>query len=154
MANASMLLDTAAWDLVLDASGNIAVATEPYSLAQDAASAIQTYLGEYYWDTTIGVPWLTQILGQAPSLALLKAQLAATAETVPDVASAKVFIGSFLDRNISGQVQVVSAVSGQPSRSNFVVKAPSAPTPPSSGLSTDLTQPGNEVVVPIILTGI
>lgn len=31
----TLLLDTLAWDLAVDAAGNIAVATEPYSLAQD-----------------------------------------------------------------------------------------------------------------------
>jgi hypothetical protein len=36
---------------VLDAEGNIAVASEPYSLAQDAASAIKTFAGEVFWDT-------------------------------------------------------------------------------------------------------
>jgi hypothetical protein len=30
----TLLLDTVAWDLVLDVNGNIAVADEPYALAQ------------------------------------------------------------------------------------------------------------------------
>lgn len=111
MADANtLLLDNSTWDLVLDANGNIAVASPPYSTAQDAASAIQTWLGEVYWDTTIGVPWAQQILGQRPSLALLKAQLAAAAETVPDVVpgSAIVYVASFTDRQVTGQVQVTS----------------------------------------------
>jgi hypothetical protein len=119
----TLLLDIGTWDLVVDANGNIAVASEPYSLAQDAASAIKLFLGEYYWDTTIGVPWKTQILGQAPSIALLKAQLEAAAETVPDVASAQVFIASFDNRALAGQVQV-TAVSGQTSYANFSVVQP------------------------------
>ena len=53
----TLLLDVAAWDLVQDALGNIAVATEPYSLAQDAASAIKTFLGECYLDTTYGIAY-------------------------------------------------------------------------------------------------
>jgi hypothetical protein len=117
----SFLLDTAVWDLLVDANGNMAVASEPYSLAQDAASAIQTYLGEYYWDITVGVPWLTQILGQSPSLALLKAQLAETAVGAnPDIASATVFISSFNNRVVTGQVQIVSAA-GQTAAANFGV---------------------------------
>jgi hypothetical protein len=125
MMAATILLDRAAWDLVLDANGNIALATEPYSLAQDAASAIKTIgptsttPGECYWDTTVGVPWL-EILGlnQTP-LALLKAQLVDAAETVPDVASAQVFITAVKNRTIQGQVQIVSASSGAAAVATF-----------------------------------
>lgn len=120
----TLLLDTQTWDLTLDADGNIAVASPPYSTAQDAASAIMTWLGEVYWNTTIGVPWAQQILGQRPSLALLKAQLVAAAETVPDVASAIVFIGAFSNRNITGQVQVTSKTTGTSQAANFSVVNP------------------------------
>lgn len=119
----TLLLDPTTWDLTLDASGNIAVASEPYSLAQDAASAIKTFLAEVYFDTTIGVPYLQQILGQRPPLALLKQQLVNAALTVPDVAAATVFITAFVDRAISGQVQVVSSA-GQVSAANFTVIDP------------------------------
>lgn len=108
----TMLLDRSAWDLVLDANGDIALATEPYALAQDAASAIKTFLGECFFDTTVGVPWLTQILGKAPTLAQLKSALVQAALTVPDVTSAQVFISSFNGRAVSGQVQVSSATTG------------------------------------------
>lgn len=104
----TLLLDTATWDLVLDANGNIAVATEPYALAQDAASAIKTFLGEVYWDTTVGVPYITQILGRNIPLPLLKQELINAALTVPGVVSAQVFISSLTDRILRGQVQVVS----------------------------------------------
>lgn len=127
----TLLLDTVAWDLVLDAAGNIAVASEPYSLAQDAASAIRTWsdggptgLGECYWDTTLGLPYRTQIFGQPPSLTLLKAQFEAAALTVPDVASATVFISAFTDRALSGQVQVTSVSTGQTSYADFSVSNP------------------------------
>ena len=36
----SLLLDPRSWDLTVDVSNNIAVASDPYSLAQDAACAI------------------------------------------------------------------------------------------------------------------
>lgn len=122
---ASLLLD-ATWDLTTDTSNNVAVIDEPDSLAQDAASAIQTYLGEYYFDTTVGVPWLTQILGvnPPPTLALLKQILVSAALSAnPDIASAQVFLTTFSSRVISGQVQVVS-VSGQTSAANFSVINP------------------------------
>lgn len=93
---------------MLDASGNIAVAAEPYALAQDAASAIKTFLGECYFDTTVGVPYLTQVLGKKIPLAILKQLLVDAALTVPGVVAAQVFITALTDRDLSGQVQVVS----------------------------------------------
>ena len=125
MAFSSLALDDT-WDLTVDANGNIAVLDEPDSLAQDAASAIQTYLGECYFDTTIGVPWLEQILGvnPPPSLPLLKQILVdAVLNANSDIASAQVFITSFSNRAISGQVQVVSTV-GQIAAANFSVVNP------------------------------
>lgn len=115
----TLLLDRTAWDLVLDAAGNIAVATEPYSLAQDAASAIRTFLGECYWDTTIGVPYITQVFGKNITLAQLKGLLIAAALTVPGVVSAQVFIVAIGGRAISGQVQVKSASTGIVSAATF-----------------------------------
>src|SRR5208282_3676132 len=93
----TLLLDQGTWDLLIDANGNIAVATEPYSLAQDAASAIKTFLGECYWNTAIGVNY-PSILGQPFSPATLKQALIIAAETVPDVTGAQVFFTSFSNR--------------------------------------------------------
>lgn len=112
------------WDLMLDASGNIAVQSGAAALAQDAASAIKTFLGECYWDTTVGVPWSQQILGRRPNLALFKQQLTDAALTVPDVASAAVYISSFNNRVVSGQVQVISSTTGQIGVANFSVINP------------------------------
>lgn len=123
----TLLLDRSAWDLLLDAAGNIALATEPYSLAQDAASAIKTYIGECYWDTTIGVPYLQQIFGKNPSISQIKGLFVAAAKTVPDVSFAQVFIISAGNRSISGQVQVTSASTGQVSAAVFTVINPQGP---------------------------
>lgn len=105
----TLLLDQAAWDLVVNAKGNIAVAANPYSLAQDAASALRTFRGECFWDTGIGVPYLAQILGRNIPLALLKQHLIDAALTVPEVVSAQVFISALTGRVLSGQVQVISS---------------------------------------------
>lgn len=108
VAPTTLLLDRTSWDLVLDVSGNIAVASTPYSLAQDAASAIKLFLGELWYDTTQGVPYFTEILGQAPSFALMKAEFVRAALTVPGVVSARCFISSYANRLITGQVQVTN----------------------------------------------
>lgn len=120
----TLLLDQVEWDLVLDADGNIAVASEPYALAQDAASAIKTFAGEVYLDTTLGLPYLTQIFGKNPPIALLKAQFEAAARTVPDVASAQCFLSGITSRVLSGQIQVTSAQTGLVTAASFEVINP------------------------------
>jgi hypothetical protein len=120
----TLLLDQILWDLVLDAENNIAVAAAPYALAQDAASAVRTWLGEVYFDTTLGIPYLTQVFGRVPALSLLKGQLQATAETVPGVATATVFLTSTEGRIVSGQIQVTSQATGQVSAAAFTVIDP------------------------------
>jgi len=124
----TILLDTLTWDMVIDASGNIAVADVPYAMAQDAASAIKTFLGEAYYDTTLGVPYLTNsnaaaataspLMGGAVNLPALKAALVGAAKTVPGVVSAQVFINSVRNRVVSGQVQVTDS-DGNTQAANF-----------------------------------
>jgi hypothetical protein len=104
----SLLLDNIIWDLVVDINGNIAVASNPYSIAQDVACACRTFLGECYYDTTRGVPYFQEILGQTPPLSVLKAALISEALTVPEVRSAVVYISSVVGRNVSGQIQVIT----------------------------------------------
>ena len=114
----TLLLDPVSWDLLVDASGNIAVATDPYSQAQDAASAIKLFSGELYYDTTQGVPYWNEILGQAPPLGYMKSKWEFAALTVPDVATAKCYISSFVDRKIGGQVQITN-MAGQTAAAGF-----------------------------------
>jgi len=105
---ATLLLDRSAWDLVVDAAGNIAVCDEPYALAQDAASALRLFKGELWYDTAKGVPYFQQILGKAPPLSLLKASFNAAALTVPGVTFARSFIADARDRVVTGQVQLTT----------------------------------------------
>lgn len=120
----TLLLDPKTWDLLVDGSRNIAVAAEPYALAQDAGSAIKLFRGEDYYDTTRGVPYWEEILGRWPPLRVMKSLWVAAALTVPNVKSAACFISAFIDRRIIGQVQVT----GPDGRTATVVVAP--PPPP------------------------
>lgn len=101
----TLLLDRSAWDLALDAKGDIALASEPYSLAQDVASECRLYEGECYYDTTRGIPYPGTILGQMQPVQILKQKLIAAAELVPGVTDVKVFLTSPGSRTIGGQVQ-------------------------------------------------
>lgn len=107
MANTLYLLPST-WDLAVDASGNIALAQQPYSDAQDAATACRLFQGEYWYDTTQGVPYWQSILGQPLSIAYIKSALETAALTVTDIVAAVVFISKFQSRAVSGQLQVTN----------------------------------------------
>lgn len=101
----TLLLDQTAWDLVLDASGNIAMAAPPYALAQDVASAVRTFLGEVYYDTTQGIPYFEEVLGHLPPASMLTQLISNQALTVPGVTAAQTVITSFTGGGVSGQIQ-------------------------------------------------
>ncbi len=103
----TLLLDRQTWDLCQDAENNIACASDPYSIAQDVASAVRTFAGEVYYDTNMGIPYWSDILSKTPPLGLLKARIIAAARTVPNVASASCYITAVTDREVKGQVQIV-----------------------------------------------
>ncbi|MEX3614383.1 MAG: hypothetical protein VB141_11670 [Burkholderia gladioli] len=103
----TLLLDRDVWDLVLDAQGNIALAEQPYSIAQDVASAVRLFIGECWFDTTRGIPYFQQILGQAPNLAFIRSRIERAALTVPEVVFAQCVITAFDGRKLSGQIKVI-----------------------------------------------
>lgn len=105
----TLLLDRTLWDLVLDVSGNIAIASDPYSVTQDAASQIKLVSGELWYDTTQGVNYFGRIFGKAPNVPYIKSTLVAQALTVPDASSSQCFITSIANRNVSGQVQTTDS---------------------------------------------
>lgn len=103
----TLLLATDTWDLITDADGNIALAGDPYAVAQDVASACRTWKGELWYNTAPGIPY-KEILGQSPPLGLVKAMLEAESLTVPGVASASCLFSSTRNRTLSGQIQVTT----------------------------------------------
>lgn len=100
----TLLLDQGAWDLCVDAAGNLAVAQPPYATAQDVSSAIRTFLGECWYQTDLGVQY-QGILGKNPSLSFVRAQMEAAALSVPGVISAVCTLQAVSNRQVTGQVQ-------------------------------------------------
>lgn len=105
----TLYLDPGSWDLALDSSGNIALASNPYALAQSAATAILTFLGDIYYDQAQGIPYFQQVLNNPPPLALYRAMCVDAAMLVPGVVSAQVFFRAIVGRKLTGQVQVTDA---------------------------------------------
>lgn len=102
----TLLLDTVAWDLCLDARGNWAYAMPPYAVIQSVASACKLFLGELWFDTAKGIPYFTDVFGQPYPLPLLKSDLVQAALSVPGVSAAVVYLDAIADRHVTGQVQV------------------------------------------------
>jgi len=103
----TLLLDQTAWDLVLDANGNIALAGAPYAIAQDVASATRTFLGECWYNTNLGLPYWQDILGEFPPLSYIAQQMQTEALLVPDVAEVQVNFTKFQNRSLAGQIEFI-----------------------------------------------
>lgn len=102
----TFLLSVPGWDLSLDLSSNIALAEDPYAIAQSVASACRVFLGEEWYNTSAGVPYFQSILAMSPSLQFVKSQLALAASTVPGCNNPIVFLSDVTgDRRLTGQVQ-------------------------------------------------
>lgn len=107
----TLLLDQSAWDLVLDINGNIALAGTPYSYAQDVASAVRTFLGECWYDTSLGLPYWQQILGKLPPAVYIEQMISTQSLTIPNVISAEAAIVDFTDtdRDVRGVILITDA---------------------------------------------
>lgn len=101
----TLLLDVSSWDLIADAKGNIAVASDPYAKAQDVASACKLFLGELWYDTSKGIPWFEDVLGHAPSQGLMQALIEQAAMTVPGVVAARCTIDAVANRQVTATVR-------------------------------------------------
>lgn len=100
----TLLLDVVGWDLLTDAARNIALASVPYAHAQDVASALRTFLGEVWYDSSAGIPYFTEILGHTPPVTFFQELMVQAAKTVPGVVSAECTIEAFEGRRVTGQV--------------------------------------------------
>lgn len=102
----TMFLNPATWDLDVDASGNIALSSLAYSVAQDVASQSLLWRGEAPYNTGDGIPYEESVLGQRPAQATLAAWYQEESLRVPDVASANPVLIYDQARGVSGQIQV------------------------------------------------
>lgn len=73
MNRIGIALDKETNDVFLDAEGNLAMAFDAEAIGQHARQRVQTFAGEWYLDTTAGLPWVEQILGKRYDPALAEA---------------------------------------------------------------------------------
>jgi hypothetical protein len=100
----TLYLDPDTWDLTLDATRSIALATAPYEQAQSVANACRLWRGEAPFNTDRGIPYETQVLGQLPPQRQLAGWFEDEALTVPKVQSATAVL-QFANRALAGQIQ-------------------------------------------------
>ncbi|MFT9441022.1 MAG: hypothetical protein ABF593_04585 [Acetobacter papayae] len=115
----TLLLDRTTWDLLLDAGGNIAVASDAYAIGQDISSAVRVFQGECWYDTTSGLPYLQNILGRDQSLSVFQSQVEQVATAVPGVAEAQCIVGSINRNRILSGAVLFTTTSGTTSNVSF-----------------------------------
>ena len=94
------------WDLTLDASGNIAVASSTYQQAQDIASECRVFVKDMYFSQSEGIPYLEDILGKGLyPLALYRRHLQERALLVPGVTAANIKLALPSDRTLVGSIE-------------------------------------------------
>jgi len=106
MTGNTVYLDPETWDETLDAAGNIAMASYPYSVVQDVACSCMVWQGEAVFDVGRGIPY-TSILGEKPSSSQLNAWYKQEAEKVEGVsACTPVTVFDETTRKTTGQLQI------------------------------------------------
>ena len=115
----TLLLDRTTWDLLLDASGNIAVASDAYAIGQDISSAVRVFQGECWYNTASGLPYLQNILGRDQSLSIFQSQAEQVAMGVPDVAEAQCLVSSMTQSRVLGGAVLFTTTSGTTSNVSF-----------------------------------
>lgn len=114
----TLLLNPETWDLLIDSNGSIALASDPWSLAQDVASSVRTFEGECWYNTDKGIPYFEEILGHFPPMSLIRKRMEDEAETVDGVITARATITNLIDRNLTGAIEFIDAT-GQANNVNI-----------------------------------
>jgi hypothetical protein len=82
MSHVGLAIDPATNDVFLEEDGNLAFVYDAEAVGQHGRQRLKTFRGEWFLDTTAGVPWLDQLMGKRfnPALgeALVKAELLET----------------------------------------------------------------------------
>ena len=103
----TLQLDADAWDITLDAAGNIAVASDKESILQDVCSAARTWLGEALYDTGQGVPYDTDILQSNIDISFYASEVEDAALAVPGVAAATCHLANpTKERQLQGAIVI------------------------------------------------
>lgn len=96
-------------DLVIQ-NGDLVLVHNDSAIRQAVQQNLQTFLGEWFLDTTQGVPWLQSILVQHPNLDVIQSVLQEAILSTPGILSLTAFNFSFDNgkRTLTIQFQAIS----------------------------------------------
>lgn len=92
-----LAIDPETNDLFLRADGSLAVVRDALAIGQHVRQRLKTFEGEWFLDTTAGVPWLDQIFGRAYDPALAESVVKAEILDTRGVTEITSFSVSFAD---------------------------------------------------------
>ena len=96
------------WDLELTVGGNIAVVSGTERIVQDVASYERIFLGEGWYDTQAGIPYLLRELAALPPAELVRERANRRGMEVPGVAAIQTELTEFSNRTLHGIIHVTT----------------------------------------------
>lgn len=103
----TLLLAPDSWDLFVDPNGNIAECYADYAVTQNVANACRLFTNDAYYDPDRGIPHFAIELKRKPALSILKTRLKEAAENVEGVGYASVNNLNIVNRQVSGQLNLL-----------------------------------------------
>lgn len=101
----TLLLSHDDHDLLVDAYGNIAMASTPYAYSQDVATASLMFKGEHVYYGGIGIPYFQEILGQRSPISIIKGHYEHAALSVQGIGSAEAVLTTNKERGLTGEIR-------------------------------------------------
>lgn len=122
-----LLMDFATNDLMIT-NGDLSLATGDVAIQQDLQQRLQLWLGEWFLDTTKGVPYRQQILIKNPNMDVVQADITGTVTDTPG-------IEQILDINFSfnGPGRALTVVVSAQTSSGQVIQAQASVNTPING---------------------
>lgn len=88
-------LDPIDGDLALDGTNDALFNSGTDGIASDIEAALKTWLGSWFYDTSIGFPWLQDVLGQKYDASLFRRDIQTLVTARPGVVALSDYAGSF-----------------------------------------------------------
>lgn len=105
----TLFLMPEAWDLAIDADGNIATATSTYQKAQDICTNIRVFYGDKYYDQDAGIAYLEKVLSKTGSypLSLFQQKAYEMANNVDGVSNVQISLEKVSDNTLNGTISFI-----------------------------------------------
>lgn len=117
-------MDLSTNDLLVT-NGDLSLVTGSDAIAQDLQQTMQVWAGEWFLDTTVGIPYRQQILVKNPNMDVVQADLVNAAAAVPGIIQiiSVEFTYSSTNRSLSVSIEA-QASNGQTVTANVQINAP------------------------------